>query len=469
MLFRFTEGNLISTFIISILSLSAFSCKTITPVAPPEAFQTVVIKPELSEISIPVEIPVKALEMAVNRSLKGLLYEDLDMEGDNLAAKVWKIDSIKIGANGNILSYKIPLKIWLRNRLRIDAIGLDLGEMKEIEFALNVKFRTRVNIDHTWKIDTHSSFDGIEWIQRPEINIGGMAIPVAPIAERIIKSELTEYASAIDEQAKKYLEIRSEISKAWETLQVPFRISDDPESWLKIAPVSLAITPLKGTKESLSTVIEVKAYTETVLGSRPIVTPSKLPDLLFGSNQNSAFKIAMLAEIPYDRAEEFASKSLCNQVFSFGKNGKKKLIIDSINLYSSRQQMVIELLVHGSVNGKIFLKGTPFYDPATNKLAFKDFDFDLDTKNKLLKSADWLAHSVFVKKMTPLFEFDFTAQLKESRIFIEESLRNKKIADNIYLNGTLNKLSPENIYLTENSLKLVLYADGAMQVKITDF
>ena len=49
----------------------------------------------LSVLNLPIEMPVSELETQINAQLKGLIYEDDSYEdngGDNLKAKVWKIN-----------------------------------------------------------------------------------------------------------------------------------------------------------------------------------------------------------------------------------------------------------------------------------------------------------------------------------------------------------------------------------------
>jgi Domain of unknown function (DUF4403) len=47
----------------------------------------------------------------------------------------------------------------------------------------------------------------------------------------------------------------------------------------------------------------------------------------------------------------------------------------------------------GSAKGELYFVGTPQYDASTGRLGVSKLDFSLETRNLLLKTADWLLHS----------------------------------------------------------------------------
>src|SRR5690606_40697598 len=134
---------------------------------------------------IPIEIPVATLQSQINKQLTGLLYEDNSMEGDNLEVKVWKLGDIRLAASGNSIQYKVPLKIWLKTALKLGTLGFDFGTIKETEFALELSFRSRINIDQNWNLESITSSDGYTWIQKPSVELAGMSVPITAIADRI--------------------------------------------------------------------------------------------------------------------------------------------------------------------------------------------------------------------------------------------------------------------------------------------
>ena len=93
----------------------------------------------------------------------------------------------------------------------------------------------------------------------------------------------------------------------------------------------------------------------------------------------------------------------------------------------------------------------------------------MDTKNKLLKSADWFAHDIFIKKIESSFVYSLKADLEETKKTLEESMFNKKIYDYYNLEGSLIYFAPETIYLTETGIAALMLVKGTLTVTITDF
>jgi hypothetical protein len=62
-------------------------------------------------------------------------------------------------------------------------------------------------------------------------------------------------------------------------------------------------------------------------------------------------------------------------------------------------KIVIALDLSGSVNGKIYLSGFPQYNDKSKEIYFDELDYVLDTKNKLMRTANWLAQGFILRKL----------------------------------------------------------------------
>lgn len=447
----------------------AAGCKTITPEPPKELIDDVAVSNELSELIIPVEIPVQALSKEANRYFAGLLYEDNSMEGDNLILKVWKKDLISITASGNYIHYSVPLKIWLKTALRLESLGLDLGTSGEAEMALVLNFRSRINIDENWNINIHTTPNGFTWLEKPSLNVKGFSFPVSMIADKIVKSQMATLASMIDDQLKPFLDIKEMVNALWSKIQEPVHVSDDPSVWLCIQPASLSLSPLKGSDDKIGALLGIRCKASTRFGARPTMKPSVLPGLEFNNYKGSYFNVSVLSGLSYEYATEMAMKELSGKEFYFGKKGNKKLVVNNVAIYPGGRRLIVKLEVSGSLKGIVYLSGEPFFDPETEKLFLNDFDFDLDTKNKLLSSADWLAHGAFARKLAPYFEYDLGPKLMESRNAVREAIENRQIYEKITLKGRLDNLQPTSIFLSRNSINAIITGNGKMDVTIDEF
>jgi hypothetical protein len=83
-----------------------------------------------SYINLPVSIKLKDIENQTNTLLNGLIYEDNNIEDDNIEIKVWKQAPITItndhGKEGEKIKTVLPLKVWVKYRIGTKTMGVDL-------------------------------------------------------------------------------------------------------------------------------------------------------------------------------------------------------------------------------------------------------------------------------------------------------------------------------------------------------
>ena len=121
------------------------------------------------------------------------------------------------------------------------------------------------------------------------------------------------------------------------------------------------------------------------------------------------------------------------------------------------------------LNAKVYLRGTPFFDATTNSIKFKDLDYDLDTRNKMAKVANWLFKGKFLEMMSPYFNVSIADQLAEARKQRQTNIAGNKVNDNVIIKGSLASLQPDNIYVTPEGMEAVIKASGKLEVVLSGF
>lgn len=96
----------------------------------------------------------------------------------------------------------------------------------------------------------------------------------------------------------------------------------------------------------------------------------------------------------------------------------------------------------------------------------KDLDFHLDTKNKLIKSGNWLLHGTFAKVMQKNIYFEIGKELDATKKDCQEYFNNYEISKGIHLNGKLNELEAQKVYLIESGIVAVVNATGKLSVNV---
>jgi len=468
---KFRFNYLLMFSILSWFSSCKKSGNELSSKAPTESYtaDSLVGRQQLSVVHIPVEIPMVEVERQINAQLKPLLYEDNDPNdngGDNLMLKVWKKEGLRIDAQGDVFNITIPLKVWARAGYKTELLGFQVQDARETDFELNAKFVTKVTLGNDWRVHTLTSPNGFDWVTKPTLRIGPIEIPLASIVGKIIDQQQERLSKMVDSQVQDKVDIKPFVQKAWTWMQNPVLISQAYHTWLKVVPTEILMTPLVGQGDRTRASLGIKAYTQTVVGQKPAAVPNtSIPNLTLVSQVPDDFQLGITGEVSHQHATEIIAREFVGKKYDF-KNGKYQVEVTAIDLYGSGENLVVKAGLKGSVNGNIYLKGKPHYDPATHTLTLQHLDYDLDTKDKLVKTANWLMQGKFTRMMQEAFRIPLGTQIAEARKVIQAGLTNNHVAKGIILNGKLDDLRPEQVYLTPHSIVAVVLAKGRVDVKI---
>ena len=172
-----------------------------------------------------------------------------------------------------------------------------------------------------------------------------------------------------------------------------------------------------------------------------------------------------MASLPFTEATQFVAQEFVGKKYSFDHE-KYNVEVTQIDIYGQNDKLIIKAGLKGSINGNIYLKGIPYYDTVSRTLSLKNLDYDLDTRNVLIKTANWLLQGKFIRMMEKQFTLPIGSQIDDAQKNIQQQLTNRQIARGMTLNGKLNSLQPDKVYLTETSLTAVVFVKGEVELKI---
>ncbi len=432
---------------------------------PAEEYNTPVYTPKPSVINLPLSVNIIDLQNKLNKQFTGLIYNDDSYDnngGDNIMVKAWKKEDFKLNYSEDGLAYRIPLKLWIKAGWKVSKLGITLSDYREVNAEIALNFKTKFTINKDWSFTTVTSSDGFEWLSTPVMKIGPIDVPITFIANTILKANKDKLTKEIDNAVKQNFSLRKYVQDMWVTMQKPIKVSETYNMWLKLNPQQLSATPLVNQNGKLKISLGIKSVIETYMGDDPKQNiNTTLPDFVQAKTFDNTFVINLMSEISYKSADSLAKQYLRGKTFT---QGKRTVTVVDVKIYGNNDKMVIGTTLKGSINGTIYLTGTPVFDQATETVKIKDIDYDLETKNKLFSTADWLMHGTFVKMIEPSLSMPIGDKLEESRKMIQQQLTNNHITKNIILNGTLTNLNIENIFLTPNSIKVLVNLKGSLDV-----
>ena len=456
-----------------VLYFLVFACQPsgdrLSTKAPKESYNTTEMEVRnerfLSTVHVPVSIAMDDVERQINVQVNGLIYEDnslTDNGNDQFMVKVWKRSNLLVTAHDSLLHFTVPLKIWAKAGISV----LGFTQYKETEFEIDLRFKTSLALDHDWSVNTQTQADGYSWVRRPTVNFVGFAIPITNIVSGLIDKNLGSITKTIDQQVRRNVDLRTPVLKAWNTLREPRLISEQYRTYLQVVPKRILITPLRFEGRVIRATIGIEGHMLTTTGPKPVVPPAvSLPALTVVPEVKDDFQIGLLSEASYPEAAKLVAEEFVGKSFSFSDN-RYSITITSMDMYGQNDNLIIKAGLKGTVKGDIYLRGRPYYDPTNQTISLKDLEYDLDTKSVLQRSASWLLKGTFARTLQKELTIPVGSQIADMQKLLQEQLRNNQIAKGITINGRIDEIRPDQVYLTPTSLLAVVNARGRINVKV---
>ncbi len=157
------------------------------------------------------------------------------------------------------------------------------------------------------------------------------------------------------------------------------------------------------------------------------------------------------------------TKNFAGQEFG---SGSKKVTVKNVSIWHKNGKMVIALDVLGSVNGTLYLNGFPQYNPQTKEIYFDKLDYVLDTKSKLMRTANWLAQGFVLKKMEESCRYSIQPNLEDGKKNMAAYLKNYSPMPGVFVNGKMEDIQFDKIQLTNQAIIAFIEINGTVNVSV---
>lgn len=413
-----------------------------------------------------VKIPLSEIGNVINASVQNLIFEDksfTDNNNDQFKVKVWKTRAIRlVGGTQQNLLIEVPLKIWAEK-----GIGtLGIYSYQNTTFEMVMYFNTQLTFNNNWTMTTKTSPMGFKWVTKPVLDFGKIKVPITSLVETSLKQQQAEFSKTIDEMMISQLNFQNYAVMAWNQFSQPFNISEDYNTWLKITPVSVNISPLVFYGNQIEANIGIDTFSETFTGKKP---PSTVPIKTI-ANFNSVqslpqkFLLQTTANIPFNQATKIAENMFLGKEFDF-REGRSKIKITSVNVYGEENRVMIEAATEGTIDGVSYISGIPVYDDVKRKIVLTDTKFKLKTKNILQKTATLLFQGKIVKMIEDEYGIP-TAELEDSSKKSIEETFNKEYYRGLKMQGKVYKLKPSQILLSPVGITAIIDTEAQLKLLV---
>jgi hypothetical protein len=420
-----------------------------------------------SFINLPVSIKLKDIENQTNSLLNGLIYDDTKIEDDNIEIKVWKQAPITItndhGKEGEKIKTVLPLKIWVKYRIGTKTMGVELYKTQEFNLNGVVTLLSSVNLNN-WRLSSNTTLKSLDWVESPTMTVFGKNMPVTYLINPAISIFKSKIEKSIDTAIEDSMDFKPNVMDAMSKICTPFEMSEAYKTWLRIVPLEVYSTNAKLKNDSFLINMGLKCNMETLIGKKPeskfepnkiiLKAVEKIPEQISAN---------IAAVSTYQEASKLMTSNFSGQEFG---SGSKKVKVQNVSIWHKEGKMIIALDLLGTVNGTIYLNGIPQYNETTKEIYFDKLDYILDTKSRLMRTANWLAQGLILRKIEESCRYSIKPNLDEAKQSMMTYLKNYSPMPGVFINGKMEDIQFQKIELTNQAIIAFIKVNGVINVSI---
>jgi hypothetical protein len=420
-----------------------------------------------SYINLPVSIKLKDIENQTNTLLSGLIYEDNKIEDDDIEIKVWKQAPITItndhGKEGEKIKTVLPLKVWVKYRVGTKTLGVELYKTQEFNLNGMVTLLSDVSLVN-WRLKSKTTLKSLNWVESPTMTVFGKNMPITYLINPAISLFKAKIEQSIDSAIENSMDFKPNVLEAISKISSPFLMSEANKSWFKISPLEIYSTNAKLKSDSFLLNMGMKCYMETLIGNKP---ESKFDNNKFALKSVDKIPEQISANIAavstYQEASKLINSNFAGQEFG---SGSKKVKVQNVAIWHKEGKIVISLDLLGAVNGTVYLNGVPQYNETTKEIYFDKLDYVLDTKSRLMRTANWLAQGIILKKIEQSCHYSIKQNLDDAKQSMMTYLKNYSPMPGVFINGKMEDIQFQKVELTNQAMIAFIKVNGTVNVAI---
>lgn len=279
-----------------------------------------------------------------------------------------------------------------------------------------------------------------------------------------LKEELDDSKRSMD-SAYGNFNLRPYMQQAWNMLSDAYAIPG--VGYFSLHPKKLRMENINAKNNLLNINIGITA-TPVVSFAKPDVTPTPVPNLT-NTNNPGGFNIYLEAALQYDSLSNVLNTYLLNKQFDVGEGIFKKHIIVQHTTVSGDEKgnLNISIDFSGSFDGTAHFIGKPVYNAEKKTIGVQDLDYDLKTKNLLLKTAKWLFNKKIINELKNYTSFDLSQYYDTASKTLNDWL-NREWTRGITGSGSVTGLGLTSVYALPEHLLIRSNCIGNLSILVSE-
>lgn len=433
----------------------------------------------VSEIDIPLQINLKPLYDIANKNVQTIYTSEgwpNDFIVNNCDTRYmyrFKRGPLQIVSNGNSVNFNFTGSYIIAGAQRVctgsgsNRVAVTPWSptctcgLHEAEPRVNISYKVLLQLKNNYTLNTKLQPQEPKPLDKCTVCFWNHDITATVITQ--LKEQLAVAGKDIQDSLNR-LNFRPQFQKLWDILNTSVRMYD--MGYLQINPEKLRISTLYAKNDSLNISIGISA--------RPLISLTKVTDHktvvpdISDFNQRKGFSIFIDAVMNYDSLSILITKQLSNKRINMDKVGKY-MIVNKCDIYGAdNENIIIKIQFSGSDNGVLYLTGKPVFNKEKNRIEVKNIDYDIHTKDLLIKTAKWLFNRKIINELNKYSSFDITAYSDTLLAKINGQI-NRQLQKGVFSTGRVNTLQIIDIYPFKENFILRCGSKGEMAIRIDAF
>ncbi|WP_194776692.1 DUF4403 family protein [Pararhodonellum marinum] len=459
----------IQFLILLILALSA--CKKINPEKPKYSGDPISLPKATSRVNVALDIPLIYIQDNLNRELSEQLFEGQSLPfGNGLSSdlSVKRTGEVSLSAKNNQLLIKMPLDLKGILKVEKKVFGQLISTNIPFDEQLIPEISFEPEIGKNWDLSL-KNLEIVSWGRSMKYNLLGYEIDLDPLIrgqlQKILNKEIL--SGNLNRLSFKHF-----MEETWEVYGEPYKVDQEGiEAYVYTIPQKIKVKEVITNDQHIRLYIGLEGEVFTQIGSKPDIKPSPLPNLFFNDMEDSFVDVVLPLRLSYKDLDRYLNDNFKGKVFALDKS--TKLIPGTFESQSFGDRALVKMGFRAirkdkkDISGDIFLVGKPQFDHEMEAIYFEDIDFDLNSKNLLASTASWMKQGQVLNQIRKMSVYPIGGLLRDSR----RELQKLGYFETDYASFRLMNpdLEVEDIYTTEEDIRIYLRSTGQLDVRLKQF
>jgi hypothetical protein len=333
---------------------------------------------------------------------------------------------------------------------------------EETERRVNVSFSSSFRLQQNFMLNSRIVRNEPQPLDKCSVCFWGQDITSEVM--KGLKEELDASKKSM-EQSYSNINLRPYMQQAWNMLNNVYAIPN--VGYFSLHPKKLRMENINARNDLLNINIGISA-TPVVSFAKPAVAVTPVPDLTTANNPGG-FNIFLEAALEYDSLGNVLNGYMKGKRFEVSEGiFKKHIVIENTEVSGDEAgNLLIKLGFSGSFDGTVYFTGKPVYNAEMKSIEVQNLDYDLKTKNLLLKTAKWLFNKRIIGELKKYTSFDLS-QYYDTASKAMNTWLNREWTKGITGSGSVTDLKLTSVYALPQHLLIRSNCVGKLNVVVSE-